>query len=590
MKNFLKIIAGSFIGSLLAILIGGFLMIGIISSIASLSSSTKPTVPASAVLVMDFKLPITEQGEESPFSPDMLFSDAKLNLSSSSILNMLQTLDRAAADPSIKFLYMNLNQIQAGVTHIEELRAAILKFRESGKAVIAYADNYSQGAYYLATAADKVYINPYGSATLTGLSISTMFFKDLLDRAGVEAQLIRHGKFKAAAEQFISNKMSEENREQLKAYLDAVWNTWTTDIAASRSISKAKIDSITDNLVLTTAQKALDNKLVDGLLYKDELSDTLAHLFGVETEKEVEYINITAYSRATAKVNLKEKNKIAVIYANGEILMGKSDNNITSDHYAALLADVRKDSTIKAVVFRVNSPGGSAQSADIIERELKLLKKDKPVVVSFGDYAASGGYWISANADKIITNNTTLTGSIGVFSMALNIQKALNKHLSINTGTVNTNKHSDFMSGYRPLDKEEVAFMQSAVEVIYTDFINLVAKGRGMTPEKVDSVAQGRVWSGADALKIGLADERGGILSAIDAAAAMASLEGYRIVEYPVRKSQIEKLMESLSETEAAAKVLNNPYFLLEKAYSALKKEKGVKTMARIPYNLEFNL
>lgn len=590
MKNFLKIIAGSFIGSLLAILIGGFLIIGIISSIASLSSSTKPTVPASAVLVMDFKLPITEQGEESPFSPDMLFSDAKLNLSSSSILNMLQTLDRAAADPSIKFLYMNLNQIQAGVTHIEELRAAILKFRESGKAVIAYADNYSQGAYYLATAADKVYINPYGSATLTGLSISTMFFKDLLDRAGVEAQLIRHGKFKAAAEQFISNKMSEENREQLKAYLDAVWNTWTTDIAASRSISKAKIDSITDNLVLTTAQKALDNKLVDGLLYKDELSDTLAHLFGVETEKEVEYINITAYSRATAKVNLKEKNKIAVIYANGEILMGKSDNNITSDHYAALLADVRKDSTIKAVVFRVNSPGGSAQSADIIERELKLLKKDKPVVVSFGDYAASGGYWISANADKIITNNTTLTGSIGVFSMALNIQKALNKHLSINTGTVNTNKHSDFMSGYRPLDKEEVAFMQSAVEVIYTDFINLVAKGRGMTPEKVDSVAQGRVWSGADALKIGLADERGGILSAIDAAAAMASLEGYRIVEYPVRKSQIEKLMESLSETEAAAKVLNNPYFLLEKAYSALKKEKGVKTMARIPYNLEFNL
>ena len=590
MKNFLKIIAGSFIGSLLAILIGGFLMIGIISSIASLSSSTKPTVPSSAVLVMDFKLPITEQGEESPFSPDMLFSDAKLNLSSSSILNMLLTLDRAAADPSIKFLYMNLNQIQAGVTHIEELRAAILKFRESGKAVIAYADNYSQGAYYLATAADKVYINPYGSATLTGLSISTMFFKDLLDRAGVEAQLIRHGKFKAAAEQFISNKMSEENREQLKAYLDAVWNTWTTDIAASRSISKAKIDSITDNLVLTTAQKALDNKLVDGLLYKDELSDTLAHLFGVETEKEVDYINITAYSRATAKVNLKEKNKIAVIYANGEILMGKSDNNITSDHYAALLADVRKDSTIKAVVFRVNSPGGSAQSADIIDRELKLLKKDKPVVVSFGDYAASGGYWISANADKIITNNTTLTGSIGVFSMALNIQKALNKHLSINTGTVNTNKHSDFMSGYRPLDKEEVAFMQSAVEVIYTDFINLVAKGRGMTPEKVDSVAQGRVWSGADALKIGLADERGGILSAIDAAAAMASLEGYRIVEYPVRKSQIEKLMESLSETEAAAKVLNNPYFLLEKAYSALKKEKGVKTMARIPYNLEFNL
>jgi protease-4 len=584
MKNFLKIVAGTFVGSLLAMVLGTLILIGVIGSIASFTESKTPIVPDSAILGINFASAITEQSIEEPFAAFNPFAGGSSK--STGILDFIQTIDRAATDPAIKMVYLNLNELNAGISHIEEIRAALVRFRESGKPIIAYADNYSQAGYYLASASDKVYLNPAGTATLTGLSLSTLFFKDLLDKAGVEVQLIRHGKFKAAAEQFISNKMSDENREQLQAYLDAVWSTWMTDISASRRMPVEKINELTNNLQLGTAKQALEAGLVDGLLYKDELTDTLVHLFGVKDEKALKLISSSDYSKATKKLNLKEKNKIAVVYADGDIIMGKSDENIAADNFVALLAKVRKDSSIKAVVLRVNSPGGSAQSSEIIERELALLRKDKPVVVSMGDYAASGGYWIASNADKIVTNNTTLTGSIGVFSMVLNAQKTLNKHLSINTATVNTNKHSDIMSGYRSLDNEEIAFIQSSVEVIYTDFVNLVSKGRNLSAEKVDSIGQGRIWSGADALKIGLADEKGGISEALKIAAAMGEVETYRIVEYPVIKSQIDKIIETLSETGESAKVIANPEMILERAYAKLRNESGIKTYARLPFNV----
>lgn len=585
MKNFFKIVAATFIGSLFALVLGTLILIGIIGSIASFTESKTPTVPGSAILSINFASAITEQSKESPFSA--LNPMASFSSNTTGILDFVQTIDRAAADPAIKMIYLNLNDLNAGITHTEEIRSALKRFRESGKPIISYADNYSQNAYYLATVSDKVYLNPAGTATLTGLSLSSLFFKDMLDKIGVEVQLIRHGKFKAAAEQFISNKMSEENREQLQAYLDAVWNTWLADISESRRMPVEKINDLTDNLKLGTAKNALEAGIVDGLMYKDELTDTLVHLFGVKDEKALKTISLQDYSKATKKINLKEKNKIAVIYADGEIIMGKSDENIASDNFVALLSKVRKDSSIKAVVMRVNSPGGSAQSSEIIERELALLRKDKPVVVSMGDYAASGGYWIAANADKIIANNTTLTGSIGVFSLVINAQKTLNKHLSINTGTVNTNKHSDIMSGYRALDSEEIAFIQSSVEIIYTDFVNLVANGRNLSAAKVDSIGQGRIWSGADALKIGLADEKGGLFEALRTAAAMGEVENYRVVEYPVIKSQIDKIFEMLSESGESARVIANPELLIEKAYSKLRNESGIKTYARLPYNID---
>ncbi|EKD31452.1 MAG: S49 family peptidase IV, partial [uncultured bacterium] len=400
MKNFFKIVAATFIGSLFALVLGTFIMIGIIGSIASFTESKTPKVPGSAILSINFASAVTEQSKESPFSA---FNPmASFSSNTTGILDFVQTIDRAAADPAIKMIYLNLNELNAGITHTEEIRSAFERFRESGKPIISYADNYSQNAYYLASVSDKVYLNPAGTATLTGLSMSSLFFKDMLDKIGVEVQLIRHGKFKAAAEQFISNKMSAENREQLQSYLDAVWNTWLADISESRRMPVEKINDLTDNLKLGTAKNALEAGIVDGLMYKDELTDTLVHLFGVKDEKALKTISLSDYSKATKKINLKEKNKIAVIYADGEIIMGKSDENIASDNFVALLAKVRKDSSIKAVVMRVNSPGGSAQSSEIIERELALLRNNKPVIVSMGDYAASGGYWISANADKII--------------------------------------------------------------------------------------------------------------------------------------------------------------------------------------------
>ena len=587
MKNFLKIIAGTFVGSLLAMVLGTFILIGVIGSFASLADKSIPKVPSSAILGINFSNKITEQGTDDPFAA--LNPMSNVSGKTTGILDFIQTIDRAAADPSIKFIYMNLDKLNAGISHIEEIRAALTRFRESGKPIISYADNYSQAGYYLASVSDKIYLNPAGSATLTGLSINTLFFKDLMDKMGIEVQLIRHGKFKAAAEQFISNKMSTENREQLQAYLDAVWNTWIADISASRRIPLERINEMTSNLELNSAKKALEAGLIDGLLYKDELSDTLANLFGVKEEKDLKFISDADYSKATAKANFKEKNKIAIVYADGEIIMGKSDNNIASDSYISVLSKIRKDSTIKAVIFRVNSPGGSAQSSEIIDRELALIREHKPVIVSMGDYAASGGYWISANADKIITNNTTLTGSIGVFSMAINAQKAMNKHLSIYTGTVITNKHSDIMSGYRSLDNAEIAFVQSSVEIIYNQFLKLVAEGRGLSTTAVDSIAQGRIWSGYDALKIGLADEKGGLHEAINTAAAMSSLSSYRLVEYPVKKSRIDKIIEQLTETGESAKVLANPELLLEQAYSKLKNETGIKTYARLPFNIYFN-
>ena len=586
MKNFFKIVLGTFVGSLIALTVGFFLMLGFIGSMASFSE-TKPVVPKSAILSIDFGTRISEQSIDDPFSSinPLQGTSGKTQ----GIYSLIRSIDKAATDPAIKFIYMNLSSLNAGITHTEELRSALERFRTSGKPVIAYADNFSQPAYYLSTVADKIYLSPTGMLPLTGVSISTIFFKDLLDKLGVEVQLVRHGKFKAAAEQFISNKMSPENREQLQAYVNAVWSTWASQIASAREIPVEKINLLADNLSLSTAQDALEAGLVDELLYKDQLIEKLTTLFGVEDEKDLKMITTTNYDKATHKVDFKEKNKVAIIYANGDIIMGKTENNIASDSFMEHISKVRKDSTIKAVVFRVNSPGGSAQSSDIIERELALLMENKPVVVSMGDYAASGGYWISAKANKIFTNNTTLTGSIGVFSMVPNFQKAMNKHLSVNAESVNSNKYSDLMSGYRPLESTESEFLRSAVEKIYTDFINLVAQGRNMTPEKVDEIAQGRVWAGKDALGIGLADQQGGLYDALLSAASMAGLEGYRIVEYPVQKSAIDRLVEMLSESSVAAGNMADPLGMLENAYQSLLKERGISHMARLPYNITFN-
>lgn len=587
MKNFLKIVAGTFIGSLLAMTIGVFLLIGVISSIASFADKSTPKVPDSVVLSLNFNRPITDMASDDPFS-GISPLDMKPK-TSQNLYNFINTIDRAAEDPAVKFIYMNVTNLSAGISHIEEIRQALTRFRESGKAVIAYADNFSQTGYYLASAADKIYLNPGGMSSLTGLSINSIFFKDLLDRMGIEVQLIRHGKFKAAAEQFISNKMSPENREQLESYINVVWNSWMQDISASREISVEELNRLTDNLLTPTAQSVVDAKLVDGLMYKDEMVKHLTTLFGVTKEEDLKMISSSDYSRARVSPNLRERNKIAILYAQGDIVMGSSDKNIASDKFIEHISKLRKDSTIKAVVLRVNSPGGSAQSSEVIERELRLLMENKPLIVSMGDYAASGGYWISANANKILTNKATLTGSIGVFSMVPNFGKTMKKHLSLNSETVKTNRHSDIMSGYRPLNNTEIAFIQSAIEQIYTEFIELVSQGRNMTPEEVDNIAQGRVWSGIDATKIGLADEIGGIYDALKSAASLAEIESFRVVEYPAKKDPFEKLLEIFSQTSVNIEKMQDPFALIDYAYRQLREQSGVTHYARLPFNVSLN-
>ena len=587
MKSFFKTLFATFIGSSIALMVCFFLFLGIIGSIATLGSKeSSVSVPTSAVLKIDFSQPITERGNEDPFAGLSSLS-FETEQKSMALLPALQAIEKAATDPAIKFLYMNLSSLNTGMAQLEEIRDAVKRFRESGKAVIAYASNYSQGAYYMATAADKIYIQREGNAMIFGIGTRIMFFKDLLDKLGVEVQLIRHGKFKAAAEQFIASNISEANRKQNQEMIDSVWETWTTSICESRDISVEEFNSLVDNLKLGNAESLIENKLVDEAVTTQEMTDKLCSLFGVEKEKDLEMITLDKYAKAVIKPNLKTSDKIAVIYADGEITMSGNEG-ITASEFCPMISKIKADSSIKAVVLRVNSPGGDAQAAEMINTELQLLRNEKPVIVSFGDYAASGGYWISAKSDYIFTDKTTLTGSIGVFSLMMNVGKGLKKHLNINVAELGTNRHSNMMSGMNPLNESEQAYMQNFVEDVYTGFTELVAEGRELNIDYVDSIAQGRVWTGSEAVNLKLADKIGGITEAIQYAAVFAGLDNYRTVEYPTVKSSIDKFMEMINGTSASADILPEPFRELGKAYGMLTEEKGIKNYARVPLIYEF--
>ncbi|MBR5857160.1 MAG: signal peptide peptidase SppA [Bacteroidales bacterium] len=588
MKTFLKSLAASVLGTFIALAACMLLLIGIIGSLAMIGSdSQEPVIPESAILKIDMSKPIAERGNDDPFSgiSALSFQPASKSIS---VLDAVTAIDKASTDPSIKFIYLTVSEVNTGMTQLEEIRNALVKFRTSGKPVIAYANNYSQGAYYLASVADKIYIQQEGSAQILGIGTNMMFFKDLLDRLGIEVQLIRHGKFKAAAEQFISNNISQANREQNEELIESIWNTWTKAICQSREISEEDFNKLVNNLEIGNAQSLLENKLADEAVTYNGIGQKLCALFNVEKEKDLKMVSLAQYAKAKVKNNMKSKDKIAILYANGEITMNGSDG-ITAYKFCPAIQKIREDSTIKALVLRVNSPGGDAQAAEMINSELQLLRETKPIIVSFGDYAASGGYWISVKSDCIFTNNTTLTGSIGVFSLMFNYGKGLKKHLDINSVSLGTNNHSDMFMGVRPLDNEEQKYMQNFVEDIYVKFTDLVATGRDLTTSYVDSIGQGRVWSGADALAIKLADKEGGIYDALQYAATFAGLENYRIVEYPAAKNSMDKFLEKLNEASVSAEILANPYNAFERIYGDLASYNGTKTYARLPYIYEFS-
>jgi len=486
------------------------------------------------VLKIDFKNPIAER--KAGGSSLDLMSIVNGTPGSVTLLSYINAIDAAAQDKNIGMIYMTPENVSCGTAQLEELRAALERFRKAGKPIVAYCENFSNGSYYLASVADKVILDPAAESMITGVGTQMIFLKDVLDALGVDVQLIRHGKYKAAGEMYTRSEASPENRLQNEALVGSIWNTISTQIAASRGCTPEQFNQWVENLDMINANDYKVKGLVDETWYKDEVDKYLCEQNGVNKISEVSFVKINKYASKLKKGS--RKNKIAVVYADGEIVIEGSDADIVGSKMANTLRKVREDKKVKAVVFRVNSPGGSAQAAEAIRHELQLLRAEKPVIVSFGDYAASGGYWISAESDYIFSDYNTLTGSIGVFGLIPSVGNAIRKNLKVNIETVGTTSHSDMMSGMRKLNDQEVKYVQRQIEKIYDDFTSLVSNGRGMSKDSVDAIGQGRIWSGSDAIRIGLVDKQGGIQDAIDYAAQKVGLskEDYRLSIYPVAK------------------------------------------------------
>lgn len=579
--KFFKNLLAAFVGSLIAFLFLGLLTFGILGGMigALIPSENAVTVAPNSVLRIDLSNAIGEQTVSDPIDLSSIVPYSG-KTSSLGILDAVRAIDCAASDPAIKFIYITNCSYSSSLAYMEELRSAIERFRASGKPVIAYGQNFSLGGYYLASAADKIYTDEFASNNILGVSTTIVFLKDLLDRLGVQMQLIRHGKYKSAGEQFIADNISPANREQNQAMVDALWNAVADDICLSRGISREDLDRMVNNLDITTSYQMKDAGLVDGICTVNEMEENLKTLAGADKISDVRMIALNKYAKARIRPDFKTKEKIAVIYADGQINV--EGDGITASKFQPIIRDLRNDSTVKAVVLRVNSPGGAVQPAEIIRTELALLQKDKPLIVSYGTMAASGGYWISAGADKIFSNNSTLTGSIGVFSMIPSLEKTFKDIAHVNPVTVKSHRHADMYSVTRTLDKQETEATQEQIEMIYNKFISIVSEGRGLTPERVDEIAQGRVWCGNEALGINLVSEIGGIQDAIDYAAISANLDKYRIVEYPVVKNNVEKLMENLNSAGETAGMLSDPEQLMEYMYKSIKAETGI--YALMPY------
>ena len=592
MKDFVKMTLATIAGLFLFGFVAMFLMIAVVGSLAAVGN-TQPVMPREGVLTIDMsKIILSEQTVEA--DPISMLSAGGAVPEQIGIWSAINAINAAATDPAVKFIYLKPDGLSGQYAQTEEFRKALAAFRmTSGKPIVAFTESPGNGSYYLASVADKIYMSPYdgGINSLSGISSQLIFLKDILDRLGVNMQLIRHGKYKSAGEMFIRNSSSKENLEQNEAMVASLWKTLSTEISQSRGITVEEFDSMIDNLELNFPQDFLEKGLVDELLTREELQQKIADLYVTDDYKNVKAISLQDYAKIKNTVNYKAKNKIAVIYANGDIIDGYDKQNVAGDRFAKIIADVRKDSTIKAVVLRVNSPGGSVLASEKIKTELDLLREEVPIIASYGGYAASGGYWISANSDYIFSNETTLTGSIGVFSMVPDMSKAINDKLHINITPVNSNKHSDMLSGMRPLNEQEIAYMQASVERIYGKFTELVANGRNKTVEEVDEIAQGRVWTGAEALEIGLVDKIGTLEDALNYAVLSVdgaeSLQDVQIVEYPKPQTTLEILLEELTgeETVFAGTPLEN----IGAAFRRVTSAQTGKAYARIPYEIVLN-
>jgi protease-4 len=590
MRQFFKFLFASMLGFVFGSILLIFILVGMISAAVNSFDDEKVTeVKSNSMLYIDFEKPIVDRASKNPFE-NINFNTFESE-PSAGLNTILENLRKAKEDKNIKGIYMELSTINAGIATVEEIRNALLDFKKSGKPIISYSEVYTQKSYYLASVADKIYMNPQGAMELKGLGAEIMFYKGLLDKIEVETQVIRHGRFKSAVEPFILDKMSNDNRLQTRGFMQSIWNFMLNNIATSRKLSFEELNTLANNFSIREPEDAIKYKLIDKLVYKDEVLEELKTLTGVtKKEDSPQLITLSKYSKGPSleKKSLKDA-QIAIIYASGEIESGEgASDKIGSETVSKAIREARLNDKIKAIVLRVNSPGGSALASEVIWREAELANKVKPVVVSMGDVAASGGYYISAASRKIFASPNTITGSIGVFGLIFNAQKMLNNKLGITIDTVKTNRLSDFGSMSRPLTAEEKQIFQQGVEKVYDTFTKRVANGRKMEQANVDSIGQGRVWSGVEAKNIGLVDEFGGLNDAIAAAAKMANLSKYRTVELPKQKDPFKEILSELGN-EAETKYLNYKlgdeakYF--NKAQDLLKMQ-GIQ--ARLPYVIDF--
>ena len=580
MKQFFKFMFASCLGSAL------MLIILMIIALAMIGSSSKKTVVVrpQTVLYMNLNYDIPERTTEQDFTATLMgFSDSNADMAG--LNDIIANIDYAKNDPNISGIFLELSSVGTSTANIEELRHHIVSFRESGKFVITYSETMAQNAYYLATAGDEIYINPDGMLDIHGMASQVMFYKNMLDKLDIEIQIIRgpNNKFKSAVEPYFLDKMSDANREQMTKLLNSMWYQVVSDINASRGISIQRINELANNLALTfDAKVALEEHFIDGLFYRDQIIARIKDLAGIDNSKKINILNNSQYASVRPAPKAKA-NKIAVIYANGQIIDGEgNDNTIGSITLSKAIREARQNKKVKAIVMRVNSPGGSALASEVIRREVELAKAEKPFIISMGSYAASGGYWISSEGDYIFADPTTLTGSIGVFGTFPNAKKFLNEKIGLTFDVVKTNENADFGSIVEPLTPYQLAMLQKYVGNTYNDFTALVARTRGLRQSYVDSIGQGRVWTGTDALELGLVDEMGGLDKAIEYAAQKASLTDYSLKDYPKQESLMDMLLKGdIQEPYANAlmkKRLGNNYKYIETIENITKVD-GVQAL-----------
>ena len=589
--KFGKIVLAAFLGTLIALVINFFIKVGVVSSmISSLSKDTETstTVKPNSVLYMKLDYEIPDRTVDNPFG-GISFNSMETK-DATGMTEILRNIEHAKTDPNIKGIYMELSSIPTSTATLQEIRDKLIEFKESGKFIVTYGESYSQSAYYIASIADKIILNPEGALDLHGMASQVMFYKHLFEKLDVEMQIVRgpNNRFKSAVEPYFLDKMSEANREQMDKLLGTVWGQILTGISQSRNISVEQLNQIADNLeTIFNAQKALDFGLVDNLYFKDQVIDELKGLTG--SNKEINAIGNANYAKSYKDKSVS-KNEVAVIYASGQIFDGKGDEeqNIYSENLSKTIRKAREDENVKAVVLRVNSPGGSAVASAIIGRELDLTKEVKPIIVSMGNYAASGGYWISAKGDYIFADPTTLTGSIGVFGTFPNVKGLLNDKIGLTFDVVKTNENADFGTITQPLTEFQYSKLQEMVVKTYDDFTKRVAEGRGLTQSYVDSIGQGRVWAGADAIGLGLVDQLGDMEDAIAYAAQKANLgDDFKVTEWPKQKDFFTRLMDSMNEKDKidiALKQKLGVYYNYFKGLENLQKNTGIQ--ARMPFDM----